>query len=390
MRSYLIFLFAVLFFSNNGFSQNKKKPKFGKIKMEQLKKTTHEKFPGAHAVVLFDYGTTTYEWYRGSGLQLVFERHVAIQFLDKEAFDYATFEIPLYRSGSLSDRVAGIKGITYNLDSQGKYSQTKFDKKDIFSEKKNKLITNKKFTMPNVKEGSIIELKYTTNSDIYWNMQNWSFQSMIPTLHSQYEITVPEFFTFSKNFTGFISPEIIPASFNNRDGYRSKYEGWIMKDIPEFKSEDHMRSYKNYLSKIEFELYSVQSPQSGIQNDIKTWDQVAENLTASSGFGGQTNRTGFLKDDIKLVANQYETKKEQLAGIYEFIKTKIRWDGKYGEYVEYGIKKAYKEGKGNVGDINLLLVAALRAANFDAYPIVLSTRNNGMLPLSYPSADKLN
>ena len=322
-------------------------------------------------------------------MQLIFERHVAIQFLDKEAFDHATFEIPLYRSGTLSDRIAGIKGVTYNLDDDGKYSQTKFNKKDIFSEKVNKLITNKKFTMPNVKEGSIIELKYSTTSDIYWNMENWSFQDMIPTLYSQYEITVPQFFTFSKNFTGFINPEILPTSSNSRDGYESRYEGWVMKDVPGFTMEKHMRSYKNYVSRLEFELYSVQFPGSPTQSFSTTWNKVAENLTGSAGFGAYLNKGGFLKNDIEIVASQYETKEEKLAGIYEYIKIKMKWNGRYGEYTA-GLKKAYKEGKGNVGDINLLLTTALRSADFDAYPIVLSTRSNGMFPISYPSMDKIN
>jgi len=389
-RPVLLIILSFLFFSNNVFSQKKKQPKFGKISMEQLKKKSHEKFPDAHAVVLFDYGRTTYEWYSGSGLQLVFERHVAIQFLDKEAFEHATFEIPLYRSGKLSERMAGVKGITYNLNEKGKYSQTKLNKKEIFSEKKNKNITIRKFTMPDVKEGAIIELKYSTTSNIYWYMPNWRFQEMIPTLYSQYEITVPEFFTFSKDFKGYYTPEILPVSTNSRDGYSSKSEGWVMKDVPAFKEEKYMRSYRNYISMLNFELYSTQFPGRGINTYIQTWDQVTGNLMESSGFGGQVKKSSFLKDDIKAVANQYESDKEKIVGIYEHIKRKIRWNSRYGEYVQNGTKKAYKEESGNVADINLLLIAALKEADFNAFPIVLSTRNNGMLPVSYPSADKLN
>lgn len=389
-RPVLLIILSILFFSNNAFSQKKKKPKFGKISMEQLKKTSHEKFPEAHAVVLFDYGTTTYEWYQGSGLQLVFERHLAIQFLDKEAFDHATFEIPLYRSGNLVERIAGIKGVTYNLDDKGKYSQTKFSKKDVFSEKRSKTVTIQKFTLPDVKEGAIIELKYSTTSDIFWNMPNWSFQDMIPTLYSQYDITVPEFLTFSKNFTGFFSPEILPVTNNNRDGYRARSEGWVMRDVPAFKIEKHMRSYRNYISRLNFELYSTQFPGRGVDTYIKTWDQVTDNLMESSGFGGQVKKSGFLKDDIKTVAGQYENDKEKLVGIYEYIKRKIRWNNRYGEYVQNGTKKAYKEESGNVADINLLLIAALKEAGFTVSPVVLSTRSNGMLPLAYPSADKIN
>ena len=389
MRSCLLILFAILFFYNNGFSQQKKQPKFGKIDMKQLKKTTHEKFPNAHAVVLFDYGYSDFEYFKSSGLKATFERHVAIQFLDKEAFDEATFEIPIYNYGGVTDRVTGIKGITYNLDDKGKYSQTKLNKKEIFSEKANKYWTNKKFTLPNVKEGSIIEIKYSVSSERFWSMKPWTFQNFIPTLYSQYEISVPDFFTFNKNFTGTLAPEIIPSTKRNRNGFDNQLEGWIMKDIPAFKEEDYMRSYINYISRIAFELYSISFPGQGVTTYLKTWNQVGENMAKASGFGGQIKKGGFIKDELKSIKSKSASKEEEMTNIYEFVKTNMRWNQRNGKYSN-GIKKAFKEKSGSAADINLLLIAALKEAGFNANPIVLSTRQNGMLPISYPSENVLN
>ena len=85
-------------FSSSIFSQTQKEPKFGKISLKQLQKTVDEKFPDAHAVVLFDHGTAYYRFLPNSGLRLNTERHIAIQFFDNTEFDLATFEIPLYHN----------------------------------------------------------------------------------------------------------------------------------------------------------------------------------------------------------------------------------------------------------------------------------------------------
>jgi len=65
--SIVVLLF--LFISSSIYSQAKKEPKFGKIKLEQLQKTMDEKFPDAHAVVLFDYGTAYYRFQTNAGLR---------------------------------------------------------------------------------------------------------------------------------------------------------------------------------------------------------------------------------------------------------------------------------------------------------------------------------
>ena len=54
--------FFLFNFSSSVFSQVQKQPKFGKISIEQLQKKVDEKFPDAHAVVLFDYGSAYYRF----------------------------------------------------------------------------------------------------------------------------------------------------------------------------------------------------------------------------------------------------------------------------------------------------------------------------------------
>ena len=56
-------------------------------------------------------------------------------------------------------------------------SSVSLDKNDIFSEQEDKNHVLKKFTLPAVQEGSIIEYTYTITSPYTFNMPSWQFQS---------------------------------------------------------------------------------------------------------------------------------------------------------------------------------------------------------------------
>ncbi|MFK8005718.1 MAG: DUF3857 domain-containing protein [Saprospiraceae bacterium] len=383
----LFFLFIIC--STPIFSQTQKEPKFGKISLEQLQKTVDEKFPDAHAVVLFDYGTAYYRFLPNAGLRLNTERHIAIQFFDNTKFDLATFEIPLYHNTRNKEKLEGVKGYTYNL-TDGKFDRVKFSKKDIIKEEIHDNLDVKKITMPNVKKGSIIELRYNVASDYYSSMNPWYFQGSVPTRYSEYNIEVPEFFTFNKNMAGYFSPHIKKRKETSMEGFRVFTEGWAMTDLPAFEEEDYMRSYKNYISKLNFELKSIQIPFRGVEYFTQSWEKIRGDLMKNKYFGGALKRVRSSK--MTDIVEQYESgsDQERMIGIYEHIKKSMKWNGRKNKFSRTGIAKILKEESGNSGDINLALIATLRKAGFKVDPVVLSTRDNGMLPLTHPSIDNLN
>src|SRR5207253_9793998 len=57
-------------------------------------------------------------------------------------------------------------------------------------------IVLKKFTLPALKEGCIIEMSYTVISDFLFHLQPWTFQNVNPCLWSEYNADIPSFFTY--------------------------------------------------------------------------------------------------------------------------------------------------------------------------------------------------
>ena len=64
--------------------------------------------------------------------------------------------------------------------------ETKLDPKNVFLENQSKYYDAKKFAIPNVKEGSVIEVFYTLESPFIFQFRSWEFQSDIPKLQSEY------------------------------------------------------------------------------------------------------------------------------------------------------------------------------------------------------------
>jgi hypothetical protein len=116
--------------------------------------TVYDRDSSAAAVILADYGEA-YITLTSLSATLNFDRHVRIKILKKEGLKWADAEVPLYYSGSSEEKVLKLKATTYNLDN-GKLVESDMSKDAVFKEKFNRNHRIQKFTLPNVKEGSVI------------------------------------------------------------------------------------------------------------------------------------------------------------------------------------------------------------------------------------------
>ena len=206
---------------------------------------------------------------------------------------------------------------------------------------------------------------------------SWDFQQEIPVVRSELVIEPSNYVTYNKNFYGYIG---LTSSSGSR---------WVSQDVPAFKPEPYMTSSKNYRSRIEFDYESVSFP--GFYKSFTTnWGAVRDLLYENTYFGTVLNSDGYLKTAAKDIKARCTSQEEMIKMAYDYTK-KIKWDKTSRLYTEKTIlNSAYKEGKGNSAEVNLALVQLLRRLDFDAGPVVMSTRTNGRLSAIRPSLNKLN
>src|ERR1700730_10950125 len=192
----LLSLLLSLFLLHYGLiAQEKADIKFGQITASDFDLSKHKFDSGASAIVIADIGNTSFEGNTKGFFSLLFKRVKRIKILNRNGFDAAESEIMVYNAGGNEERLNDLKAFTYNLEN-GQVVQTKLDDKSIFTDKIDKYHSLKKFTMPAVKEGSMIEIAYTIKSDFYNHLRPWNFQGAYPCLWSEYEVSIPQFFNY--------------------------------------------------------------------------------------------------------------------------------------------------------------------------------------------------
>src|SRR5512133_3544353 len=171
---------------------------FGNIKPEYLSMKSYLPDEQAEAVVLYDFGKT-YFTESDYGFRITFERTTKIKILKKAGIDFASIEVPYYVENTQMETVYDIEGYTFSFEN-GALNKTKLDPKAAFDEKVNDHWMVKKWAMPDVKEGSVIEYKYKVLSPYFVNLRDWEFQSRIPTIYSEYTVCMIPFYEYSYIF----------------------------------------------------------------------------------------------------------------------------------------------------------------------------------------------
>src|SRR5690606_24875714 len=190
---FLLFLFFSVDLGEQSF-------KIKKITKEDFDEKFYSLDQTASAVVDYNVGSTFFI-VAGSNYQLVTETKTRIKIFTKEAYNYATVNIPLYRNRSTRELLSVSDSCTYNLV-DGKVERTKLNTSGEFIEKVQGNYYLASFTMPNVKEGSIIEYTTKITSPYITSIPEWYFQYDIPVKISEFELKVPQQFTFYKYIKG--------------------------------------------------------------------------------------------------------------------------------------------------------------------------------------------
>ncbi|MBX2913658.1 MAG: DUF3857 domain-containing protein [Cyclobacteriaceae bacterium] len=355
--------------------------------MDDLTMTIYSKDSSAAAVILMDYGQAQLNV--GSNFaNMIFERHTRIKILSKDGLKWGDVSILLGQSGGAEDRITSLTASTYNLVN-GKIVESKLDKKGIFKEKFNRNFNLQKFTMPDVKEGSLIEYTYKVSSDFWLYFPNWEFQSTIPTRWSEYWATIPDIFHFERYMQGYLAVVVNEVKPTNAGTLGAQAHHWIVKDAPAFKEEPFMTSQQNFISRINFALSHVTFPGSPSREIMGSWEKLNKDLLIAQGFGNVIDKSGFLKNLAASLTAGINEPIKKIEAIHRYIATTIEWDG-IEDFYPGDLRKVLETKKGSSADINVLLAAILDKLEIPVEMVLLSTRNHGIIRKEYPMVRQFN
>lgn len=403
--SFLIIFFAAIF--SEATAQDKANVKFGSVSEKDFAPKVYAIDSNASAVVIADIGSSNIEGNSKGWFSLVYRHYKRVHILNKNGYDIADVSIHLYSNGDDEEQLDKLKAVTYNLEN-GKVVETKLDvKNNVFRDKIDKNRVIRKFTFPNVKEGSIIEYEYTITSDFLNNLQPWEFQGAYPRLWSEYNLSIPVFLGYvfltqgmqeyfvkesKQHNQAFQVIESRGAGASERANFNADVDDhrWVMKNVPALKEESYTSTIDNYISKIEFQFSELRYPMP-YQNVMGTWPMLTERLIKSESFGQPLVKdNGWLKDIVNPLGLSSNSKMDKAKKIFAYVRDNFTCIDRRGIWMDQSLKNLVKTKNGNVAEINLLLTAILKYADIDADPVILSTRSNGATYSIYPLLSQYN
>jgi len=388
-----IVLFVLSWFTTQGQKFSKE---FGKIGKDEIELKQYSQDKDAEALVLFDIAKS-YFVRTESSFDVVFERTTRIKILSEAGIKWAEVEIPFYQEGDIYEKVYDIEAYSYNYDN-GYINKTQFDVTNTYDEKINNYWNVKKFAVPNVKEGTIIEYMYKINSQYKFNLRDWEFQWKIPVIYSEYEVKMIPFYEYSwllqgaRKFdsqTSYIDNGL-PRQFGSINFQDMVYK-YIMKDIPAFNNEEFITSINDYIIKLDFQLSKINYPDGTTVDILTTWKDMIKELLKHKDFGKYIKKSKKLSEKkISMKSVDLKTDKEKFDYVLEYVKSNFNWDNNNGKYATKSPNKFVEEKHGNCADINLFTIGLLNAFGIEAKPILISTRENGKIKYDYPYAHFFN
>lgn len=378
MKRSVALLFCILF-TLPVFSQDM--PKMGDIDTADLHLTDCDFDPGSGAYILLAYGET--HFIRGNPTLLETQYRYRIKILKDKDVSRGNVIIPFISYGG-RQAIDRIKGVTYNLDASGKVTQSKLEKKNIFTKDLDKRISQVTFTLPDVEKGSVIEYSFTmTSKAILDDLLPWNFQMDIPVRYSHYEVEMPEYIEYTYHIR-----KILPIDIKRKEG--NGVTEFTMQNIPAVHDEPYMTATKDYQQHVEFQVSAMHFPGTADRTLNTTWDQLNQQLLNNPDFGQELDKKLTYTASIDSALHAATDSVAIMNAVFNGVRSSMDWDGRDARGSIQGVKEAWEKKKGNAGDINLILVDMLRESGIRAYPILVSTRRHGTVQTGYPLLNQFN
>lgn len=387
MKPYHFILISMLMFWLHGVNAQSVIQSYGKVSQEtfDLKACPFE--PDANAMILFDKGDVYFD----SNFEIVYERHKRLKIFNEKGKSEADFRIEYYSIRGY-EKVLGVQAQTIN-QKDGKTVITKLTNNQKFTEQIDKYRSAIVFTLPDVQEGSILELKYTLQTSSFGNFPSWYFQSSLPTAYSEFTTSVPDMITYkplmrvhqplAKNTTSSSGSslhsggEVLP--------YTKNVKTMALKDIPSLPEEPFMTSDNDNLQSILHQLLQIR-PIGGFTTTANdSWEKIGQMLMEDEDFGSQFRKKLEGEQELIQKASAMNSTDAKIAYLFKEVKNRMKWNNSDRWYTNDGIGKAWEKRTGNSTELNLILYRLLNQSGVkEACPMVVSTRDNGKVNVAFP------
>lgn len=350
-----------------------------------------KQYPDAKIEILYETGTTDIRL----NADPTYEYEIAYKVYDISGLnDFGEIAIPKSSRGTISN----LKAITYNLDENGQIAEQQLEKKDVLMEQYSKNMDLVKFSIPGIKDGSVVVYRYTIKNG--FRKRKWQFQrEAVPVQFSKFSYNASEYAlitTSSKTSVPFKSYESLKKFNKNKDqaaqvmetettnihGHLNvTYRSWTRRNISPFKSEPFSQDEGQLKENVMVYFNGFSGP--GHHYPIvENWEAINK-VWYTQQFKDAYAKNNFLEDKVNELKSKQKDTLGLLKDIYKFVQQNYVVNGQESE-----LKRVYTTKQGSSRNINELLCAMYRNAGFQSDIILIANKQSEAInPLLYNIED---
>ena len=342
------------------------------VSPEELKMTSMPEAPGAPAVYLYrqvdrnDMGTQ-----RGRGATEY--NYVRIKIFTEEGRKYANVEIPFLKQRT---SISNIKARTIKPDGSISYFDGKVYEEVVEKTKGQKYLA-KKFSLPDVQPGCIIEYHYNIDLEDNYVFRSYWFVSE-DLFTKQAVFTLKPFDEYPWNVQWSWPAGLPPGTEPPKQG-PDRIVRMTSSNIPAFVTEDHMPPENELKFRVVF-IYRDEPFESDIDKYWKQWGKKANGK--AEAFVDKRKAMEEAVNSIVAPSDAPEVKLRKIYDRVQQIKNLSYLPRMSAEQIKQenlrdptNVEEVWKNQYGRGWQLTWLYLGLVRAAGFQAYPCFVAQRN---------------
>ncbi len=300
--------------------------------------------------------------------------------------------IPYYFAENM-EQIRNLEGFTHQPDGSRSYFRGS-DARSVDLNSRYRII---EFEMPDVQQGSIIEYKYTLERRYIEELPEFYFSHRVPVKEARlykknvnfmrFE-SVPQNIDFDLNYReARVDTSSIPMIFTFERPEPILIQIWEASDIPAIDEAEFISSIDDIRGKLMFQISEFGVPRQPLEN---SWDVVAAQIQRNVNPYRTLERNPHLLEYGDGLFGELGNSLARIDSIFSYLNSRMQFSGMHAVFTDGPFEHVLQGEPATQAEINMVLLAMLRGAGFEAHPLYISGRDFGRINKAFPSLYQFN
>jgi len=329
------------------------------------------------------------------GIRAIIDHLVRIKVYTDDSLELAKaslISIPYYDSDRM-ERIQNLEAMTHLPDG----SIVRLQDAAVSTSQLNSRYNIMEFEMPETEEGVVLEYKYTINRRYIEELPDFYLSHRVPTREASITLQNERFLRYDVVLENIefevdysrqeIDTSNVPLVFSYERPEPILVERWSANQIPAVDRSAYVSSVDDLRGKVRFLISEFGIPRQPLDN---SWELVAAQIRRNADPEELLNSQQELKMIGQEIAGYFDTERAAQDSIFSYVNETVLYNELNTVFADGDLSHVLEGRPANQAEINMTLLALLKGACIESYPLYISGRESGRINRSFPSPYQFN